>query len=697
MRERSVFKMADDFDKEAPDVMMNQIITENPLEFSVIVIKKEVLNFYDSEFESTTSSVQDRKPYLQEDIIPNTFEALSSEIPDNEIYRDKLLNSNKIILGSKPNLVSDDEYHCENSDKLYPENDVSFANDSKLHPDSIDENYFEELVTSYEPKVELLDIQSYLHKSRRYCATCGILFPELKAFEKHVRIYHKASDLNKRRIYKCTICDKKFVARQVLKKHISNIHKLNNVKILQRSRYRRVLDQTMRQHRCTICAKKFVAPHVLRTHLTNIHKINYAGVPHEKKQNTIHNTTKELDSQNVNHDKTLGSSNTCFHCKKTFDTQKCLIEHLYDVLQMKRKNTEIVPVLKSILFKCNKCDINFTSSQFAANHAEHMEMLINWKCTICNRIFKQEDALSHERQHSVSNNFLVYNLEDLDVTRILYKCSKCAVHFTESNFLYHFRDCGLEVSESVHCKICNMSLDYNIITSHESENHTEPNYYTIIESDVISDSPVKLTANKYQAKDNLQELSKPFRNVKVVLQRINSNKVNKSNSVKWSSDESLSDLESSSYEQTSNSPQKLQKDNNTYGLCSTTETTARNQKKIDLRREHNLTYYYCQTCKCFVSRLKKKVHLEARCKKITKKTCKQCGLTFTAASLMTHISLHKERKDLTLRSFKFFNLHNGQPINPAMPEFENTKQLQKDNNTYGLCSTTLKMNAYYDL
>ncbi|XP_063546975.1 uncharacterized protein LOC134754596 isoform X2 [Cydia strobilella] len=684
--------MADDFDKEAPDVVEDQIITENPLEFSVIVIKKEVLNFYDSEFESTTSSVQDRKPYLQEEIIPNTYEALSSEIPDNEIYQGKLLNSNKIILGSKPNIVSDDEDHCEYSDELYPENDVPFAKDSELHPDSIDENYFEESVTSYEPKVELLDIQSYLHKSRRYCATCGILFPELNAFEKHVRIYHKASDLNKRRIYKCTICDKKFVAPHVLRNHISNIHKLNNGKILQRSRYRRVLDKTMRQNRCTICAKNFVAPHVLRTHLINIHKINYAGVPHEKNQNSKNNTTKELDSQIVNHDKTSGWSNTCFHCKKTFDSQKSLIEHLYDILQMKRKNTEIVPVLKSIMFKCNKCDINFTTSQFAANHAEHMEMLINWKCTICNRIFKKEDALSHERQHSVSNNFLVYNLEDLDVTRILYKCSKCAVHFTESNFLYHFRDCGLEVSKSVHCKICNMALDYNIIASHEPENHTEPNYYTIIESDVISDNPVKLTANKYQAKDMLQELSESFREVKVVLQRIDSNKVNKSYSVKWSSDESLSDLESSSYEQTSDSPQKLQKDNNASGFCSTTETTVRNQKKIDLRRKHNLTYYYCETCKCFVSRLKKKVHLEARCKKKSKGTCKRCGLTFTTASLMTHISLHKERKDLTLKSFKFFSLYSGQPINPAVPEFVNTKQpvktqLGRRNLTYYYCET----------
>ncbi|XP_061712140.1 uncharacterized protein LOC133521280 [Cydia pomonella] len=693
MRKISVFKMADGFDKESPDVMESQILRESPPEFSVIVIKKEVLNFYDSEFESTTSSVQDRKPYLQEEIVPNTFEALSSEIPDNEVYQDELLNSNKIILGSKPNLVCDDEDHFENSAELFPENDAFFEKDSKLNTESIDVNYFEELVTSYEPKVELLDIQSYLHKSRRYCDTCGILFPELNAFEKHVRIFHKATDLNKRRIYKCTICDKKFVAPHVLRNHLSNIHKLNNGKILERPRYRRVLDKMMRLHRCTICAKNFIAPHLLRTHLINIHKMNYAGVPYKKKQNTKNNITKELDSQIVNHDITSEWSNTCFHCKKTFDTQKCLIEHLYDILQMKRKNTEIVPVLKSILFKCNKCDINFTSSQFAANHAEHMEMLINWKCTICNRIFKKEDALSHERQHSVSNNFLVYNLEDLDVTKILFKCSKCAVHFTESSFLYHFRDCDLEVSKSVHCKICNMSLDYNLKTSHEYE-HTEPNYYTIIESDVISDNPVKMTANKYQAKDKLQELLKSFREVKVVLQKIDTNTPNKSSNLKWSSDESLSDLESSSHEQTRHMPQKLQKDNNASKFRSTTETTVRNEKKIDLHRRRNLTYYYCKTCKCFVSRIKRKIHLEARCKLFSKETCKRCCLTFTTASLMTHRSLHEERKDLTLKSFKFFNLYNGKPINPAMPEGCNTKRLVNSttrlgrrNVTYHYCET----------
>ncbi|XP_048004779.1 uncharacterized protein LOC125240760 isoform X2 [Leguminivora glycinivorella] len=656
MRERiPVFKMADDFDKETPDLMEKQVIMENELEFSVTVIKKEVLNFYDSEFESTTSSVQDRKPYLQE------------EIPDNKVFQDQFLNSNKIILGSKPNIVYDDGDHLENSVQDYPPrvNDEFFEKDPNFNPDSIDENYFEELVTSYEPKVELLDIQSYLHKSRRYCDTCGILFPELNAFEKHVQVFHKETDFNEHRVYKCTFCDKKCVSLNVLKKHIINMHTFNNGKLPKVSKHRRVFYKPMRQHRCTICSKKFVAPHVLKKHLINIHKINYEEVPHQSNPNTKTN----IDSQIVNQEKPSGWSINCFHCKKTFDTQKCLIEHLYDILQMKRKNTEIVPVLKSILFKCNKCDIHFTTSQFAANHTEHMEMLINWKCTICNRIFKKEDALSHERQHSVSNNFVVYNMENVDVTKILYKCSKCEVLFAESSFLYHFRDCGLEVSKFIYCKICNMSLDYNLKTSHESD-HMEPNYRNlIIKSDVISDNPVKTTTYKYQANNNSQKIQNPFREVKVVLEKIDSNKINKCN-VMYNNNTAPKD--------------------NASGLYSTTNTTERDKNKEHFRQKRHLTYYYCGTCKCFVSKLKRKIHLEARCKKMTKETCERCGLTFTTASMLTHRSLHKERKDLTLKSFKFFNLYDGQSINPAMPGVVNTKRtaaLGRRNMTYYYCET----------
>lgn len=143
--------------------------------------------------------------------------------------------------------------------------------------------------------------------------------------------------------------------------------------------------------------------------------------------------------------------------------------------------------LKSTLFKCTQCDIHFLSANTAQRHAEHMELLINWKCSKCNRIFKKNDELLHENQHTFSKTFIVHDLSPSALSRVLYNCSKCAIHFAEEQFLNHYRICGIETPIATYCKYCDILIDESTFESHAMmHNQKEPLNFVTIDTDVIS-------------------------------------------------------------------------------------------------------------------------------------------------------------------------------------------------------------------
>ncbi|CAH0747356.1 unnamed protein product [Diatraea saccharalis] len=155
-------------------------------------------------------------------------------------------------------------------------------------------------------------------------------------------------------------------------------------------------------------------------------------------------------------------------------------------------------VLKGILFKCKRCDINFLTNRCAMSHSEHMEYLINWKCHICLKIFKKNDEILHIQQHSFSNEFVVYELSESKLSRVLYKCPKCAIHFDDYKYGFHFKLCGKIVAESSYCNACDILLEKSVVQGHEYEHKTNNQSlsdFTIITSDVInnfSEADVKI-------------------------------------------------------------------------------------------------------------------------------------------------------------------------------------------------------------
>lgn len=144
-------------------------------------------------------------------------------------------------------------------------------------------------------------------------------------------------------------------------------------------------------------------------------------------------------------------------------------------------------VLKSTLFKCTQCDIHFLSANAAQRHAEHMELLINWKCGKCNRIFKKNDEFLHENQHTFSDTFIVHDLSASALTRVLYNCAKCAIHFAEEQFLNHYPICGIDTPIASYCKYCDILIDEGTIKCHRMmHNQKESINFITIDTDIIS-------------------------------------------------------------------------------------------------------------------------------------------------------------------------------------------------------------------
>lgn len=485
----------------------------------------------------------------------------------------------------------------------------------------------------------LQDVLPYLQKSKRYCETCKILFSESSNYENHLKLYHPQ---------KCLInySKSKILVKRSYKKVKSQLVET----AMELSRNSSPIQQN---HTATLSKKKLV-------------------------QNNFENNNSDL-------------SNTCFHCKQTFATEKSLIEHLYDILKTKRTESEIIPVLKSVLFRCNKCDIYFVSSQVAANHSDHMEMLINWKCSICYRIFKKEDEFSHERQHSVSNNFVIYNFSDLDLNKVMFKCSKCSGHFSESKFLYHFRDCGLKSEKLQRCRICNILIDSSLVVSHDTQHKSSDlnvNQFTVIETEVISDNPVKSKIKGSQMNNKLNNIAETIREVKVVVQRLDTVQLNPQNksTAEINSQSGVNLKYQKNYLLQSSKANKVIFDNTKIGKNNIlkmksmlTKTKHKgndeeiwqktnNSKSIDLKKL-NQAYFYCDDCTCFIPKHGNIRHLQSRCTNLKKLHCKYCGLTLTMTSFRTHKRLHEKRRDFKLNDFNFFNLNNGRRITPPIPKY----------------------------
>ncbi|XP_038209215.1 zinc finger protein 208-like [Zerene cesonia] len=360
--------------------------------------------------------------------------------------------------------------------------------------------------------------------------------------------------------FQCHICFYYFRDEKYFTKHLLNRHYINN-SIIRKVKF---------SPKCKLCSLHCLNIKSFNKHLLNRHRTNLMG-------------TKKSD--NMPKHKTSCLQQKEFQKPSNINTSK-------DICML---------VPKSTLFKCCKCDMNFISPKLALNHIEHMEILINWKCTQCNLIFKRNESILHIKQHQFSSSYNILEMSDDMFSKLLFCCPKCTIHFQEDKFVQHYSICEEQTPQSVHCRICDILIDSEIKSSHQNRHakgNENGNDFIIIDL-VDSKNRGKIILNKKNA-------------------------------------------------------------------------LHRKIKTLNMIAKKHL--YYCETCKCFVSKVHKvNVHRNSQCTQIIKYPCKFCGLKLTGKGIMTHRAMHYENKDLKLQDFTFYNLRSGKKICPPIPELPQCK------------------------
>ncbi|XP_059049415.1 zinc finger protein 423-like [Achroia grisella] len=391
--------------------------------------------------------------------------------------------------------------------------------------------------------------------------------------------------------YECMYCSYYFNKLKYFKLHLKNKHKVKNLPKIQKVTYK---------PKCKYCLKISDEMIVHNVHLQKHHK---------DKIQTVIKDSIDLEIDKKSQQNSVDTSD----CNIRKPHKSSMLEQVIEETSTKDSDysSKIKPlILKSVLYKCSKCEVHFLSLQLALNHSEHIEILINWKCDICMKILKKNDEALHIQQHLHSGAFTVYNTDELDISLILYKCSKCTIHYDETNYRRHYSNCELMTPNGSYCIACDILVDNNIIKFHEID-HNQKNIkltnFTIIECDLLNEE-IDNVYNTYES--NKKVNSKPSKN-------------------------------------------------------------SRKYKIRHLTDKMLLEKYFCRTCKCFVNNIGSlsKVHIQSRCQHLTKHICIYCGLLLTSSTIATHRGFHKRNPKISLQDFSFYEFKSRKKIKPPVPEY----------------------------
>ena len=299
---------------------------------------------------------------------------------------------------------------------------------------------------------------------KRECTLCYKKFKAKQTLEKHVRVVHKndtgflgrpidESEL----LYHCKNCDFRFVKETILIRHmrIHTLEKYRNFKVGTR-------------FECALCYKRFNDLMHLKRHLEGIHKgdavliwqnldqsnLEYACHICEKKflkESILEYHKKEHDTEKYRHlRKECYRANAnkfqCKFCRKNLKDFPLLIKHT----RMKHEQDE--HLIESTIqendckFQCQSCDEKFISENSKNCHSENahggklkQRTQALTECKLCYRTFKLPCNLKQhiEKGHRNDKEFLNKEIKHSDLK---YSCDVCPQKFVTENILKKHSD-----------------------------------------------------------------------------------------------------------------------------------------------------------------------------------------------------------------------------------------------------------------
>lgn len=521
----------------------------------------------------------------------------------------------------------------------------------------------------------------------------------------------------------CNECMKRFHSKKELEYHIKTIHmeRSSNKNEIKSNAGKEISDLGNSKklphsvfYKCFICSKYNVTFEFYSRHIINDHNIKEVTevkkVPFDSQCKFCPSKTSGIKSYNV-------------HLFK-YHKKQLKIPYLPCKEQQNHENVnkKVLFALKNILFKCMKCDLFFLSANAAMDHSKHLGISDTWKCSVCQRIFRRENKMLHEKQHSFSQSLVVHSVSESEFSQALYKCSNCTVHFNEENFLLHFQKCISEAPNSSYCNICDILVNRDDMECHEinhEENEMQCCDFIIIESDMIDDRDI--TPNTAKTKNDKSDLihDKPA-SPNTVKTKINKFDTIHDSHISTNTDKTKSDKSDMTHDRhisTITAETKSDKSDIIHDRHLITNTAETNSDKfgmtddrhestniantesfnsIKLRDRHvssniaktkndimkktrhgveslknssKFAMSFCDTCKCFLGNVNlRKLHIDGQCGHMAKYICKDCGLMLTAKILATHKEYHKKQQ-ISLHDYVFYDLKSEKRICPPIPDY----------------------------
>ncbi|XP_041974187.1 zinc finger protein 91-like [Aricia agestis] len=451
---------------------------------------------------------------------------------------------------------------------------------------------------------------------------------------------------NQNEILQCTVCfcyfqHLKFYLKHMERKHKTKVRQFKVVKF---------------NPKCIFCPNSYPTFTQYNLHLRRVHT------------KLISDTNCEKHNPNQNQENSTVNSNNSVALEQQ-NTTTLSLESSYDLINDRPL------IFKSILFKCLKCEINFLSPKLATSHNVHSEILINWKCSLCEIYFKRSDEVLHLKQHKYTDSFNVVNVEDKDSSKIMIKCAKCPLHIPESDFRRHLNVCGEKIN-TWHCDVCNIDI-YGNLKNKRAHN--------ALHSDIDGKKSDFIIID--------DSLLNP---------EIHIDYMNKSQQVKVTSitGQNIIKKRKRKVDETPNQSKKLLRK-----LKELSSSNDDHYSKFIFQRPDTPTFLlnlaYCKNCECFINfYYRLEVHVENRCRHLAKRVCNICGIVFTPKTILRHKLFHELNPHLKLQDFRFYDIHTCELILPPVPIYPKcdiceAHFVRKDEIRFHTCSET--PNLYCDI
>lgn len=197
----------------------------------------------------------------------------------------------------------------------------------------------------------------------------------------------------------------------------------------------------IRKYQCLKCNEVFTNYHLARNH----RRTKHADCKNQVLFNVI--VIRQNTSQSEN---------------PTVTVKKSLVR--FQKPAESKKSVCLVP--KSILFKCDNCQIHFTNCSDAEIHSKSCSRRKgDWNCKQCHRSFRLNDIELHQHQHKVTDRFTVYTYRNNLYGRVLNQCPDCKLYFNEVELKKHCSQTCVK-SKPVHCGYCSTPMHFSSVDTH---------------------------------------------------------------------------------------------------------------------------------------------------------------------------------------------------------------------------------------